>query len=251
MSSSKQRCRRTNNKGKPCKGIAIKGSGYCWDHSGLPIQAINGNELTLLGSSSKTNEKIESLKRIYQEVTSEAVQSKTILANSQKIRKELIRLEASKDCLTPEVVAKQEDKIEELKSDIKKIEQQLTKARLTSSSIASLKQDPQLLTELEENELKCKLEETEKVLSSIQGDTQSNINDFLRIQEEARKELECVICLEVPHSRLHIFSCNDHHLICQTCKDKNIKSCPVCRHVFGTSSPKRNRIAEKMIEKLT
>ena len=248
---SQQRCLGLTKKGKPYKGNPFGNSMCCYDHKDVSAQGPNANESINLESSSTAEDKVVALENIYQEVSSEVWTIKAKLANSQLIKKEITRLEASEDCLSHETMAKQEKKLEELKIETEKIEQELNKALATARLIASLKQDPQLLTTIEEEELKCRLQQTEKVLNSIQGDTQNSINEYLLVQEEARKELECVICLKVPKAGEHIFSCNDHHLLCCKCNVKSITSCPVCRHVFGTSSPKRNRLAEKMIQKLS
>ena len=242
---------RIYKKGKPCKGNPVSNSMYCYDHKDVSAQGPNTIESISLESSSTAEDKVVALEHIYQEVTSEQWILKAKLANSQLIKKEITRLEASEDCLSHETMAKKEKKLEELKMETQKIEQEMTKALSTASLIASLKEDPQLLTNIEEEELKCRLQQTERVLNSIQGDTQNSINEYLIVQEEARKELECVICLEVPKAGEHVFSCSEHHLLCCKCNAKSITSCPVCRHVFGTSSPKRNRLAEKMIQKLT
>jgi len=67
--------------------------------------------------------------------------------------------------------------------------------------------------------------------------------------KEMEKDLECPVCLE---SFLDppIYVCENQHGLCSTCR-KNLvdqkKSCPVCS---GKLTDKRNRIVEKMLEKL-
>ena len=263
------KCLAINSKQLPCKATPIENSNYCRAHT----SKVNTNQNNVQQEQAKIAEKtkpltkdqacfkaedpVEALQENYKKVNEETLNIKSKLANSQQIKKELTRLGASEDCLTVEDIANQEQiieakkkEVEEMKRDIEKIEQQLAKARITAISIATLKQNPQLLTGLEEEELKSRLQLTQKALSSIQGDSHSSIDQYLHVQEEARKELECVICLEVPKAGEHIFSCDDHHLLCNKCNAMSITSCPVCRHFFGTSSPKRNRLAEKMIQKL-
>ncbi len=72
----------------------------------------------------------------------------------------------------------------------------------------------------------------------------------LQVQEKARRELECVICLEVPQREAQVFSCREHHLICSGCNEHALFACPVCRQNFRLTSPARNRLAEKMIQQL-
>jgi hypothetical protein len=50
---------------------------------------------------------------------------------------------------------------------------------------------------------------------------------------------------------LHVYSCDSDHLMCETCKDKCTDECPVCRQNFRVTPPRRNRLAEKMLEKLS
>jgi hypothetical protein len=80
--------------------------------------------------------------------------------------------------------------------------------------------------------------------------TQLGMDAMLQVQEKARKELECVICLDVPHREIQVFSCLQHHLMCSECNKHAMQSCPVCRQDFKKTPPARNRLAEKMIQQL-
>ena len=73
---------------------------------------------------------------------------------------------------------------------------------------------------------------------------------MLQVQEDAVSELECVICLMVPRKEAQVFSCQQHHLFCSECNDRLLESCPLCKENFTMIPPTRNRLAEKMIEKL-
>jgi hypothetical protein len=73
---------------------------------------------------------------------------------------------------------------------------------------------------------------------------------MLQVQEKAQKELECVVCLDVPRKSAQVFSCLEHHLICSQCYQRALSFCPVCRQNFWVTQPARNRLAEKMIEQL-
>ena len=76
------------------------------------------------------------------------------------------------------------------------------------------------------------------------------MNVMLQVQEKARRELECIVCLEVPRRDTPVYSCLEHHLICSECKRHTFLSCPVCRQNFRETPPARNRLAEKMIQQL-
>ncbi len=79
---------------------------------------------------------------------------------------------------------------------------------------------------------------------------QEEMNSMLQVQENARRELECIICLEVPKKESHVFSCLEHHLICLECSKHRLESCPVCKQGFRETPLGRNRLAEKMISQL-
>ena len=65
------------------------------------------------------------------------------------------------------------------------------------------------------------------------------------------QDLECTICLELPDTTKaaseHVFSCQQHHIICQGCLQHKILSCPVCRQDFLKAKPQRNYLAERLI----
>jgi hypothetical protein len=68
-------------------------------------------------------------------------------------------------------------------------------------------------------------------------------------REENLIDLECVICQSIPEPErsgfLHIFSCQQHHLLCGSCAIK-VDQCPVCKQDFKTQSFQRNFLAERM-----
>ena len=64
------------------------------------------------------------------------------------------------------------------------------------------------------------------------------------------KDLECMICLELPDTTKaseYVFSCQQHHIICQGCLQIKIQSCPICRQDFLKAKPQRNYLAERLI----
>jgi hypothetical protein len=85
---------------------------------------------------------------------------------------------------------------------------------------------------------------------SLGSSRQDEVNALLQVQEQARRELECVICLEVPKKETHVFSCLESHLICLECSKHRLESCPVCKQSFIGNKLTRNRLAEKMIFQL-
>jgi hypothetical protein len=78
----------------------------------------------------------------------------------------------------------------------------------------------------------------------------NQMDAMLQVQEKTRRELECVICLEIPQKEDHVFSCLEHHLICLECSKHTLRECPVCRKSYGRNGPLRNRMAEKLILQL-
>ena len=86
--------------------------------------------------------------------------------------------------------------------------------------------------------------EAEQTLKNLE----SNLHAVLDVQQEICQELECVICLEVPLASKRVFSCSQHHLICDNCAGHVLKSCPVCQENFVKSPPTRNRLAEKILQ---
>ena len=73
---------------------------------------------------------------------------------------------------------------------------------------------------------------------------------MLQVHEKAQRELECVICIEVPQRETQVFSCVEHHLICLDCSRHDLELCPVCAQSFKDAPLTRNRLAEKMILQL-
>ena len=66
--------------------------------------------------------------------------------------------------------------------------------------------------------------------------------------QESFSDLECVICQSVPepeNGNLHIFSCQQHHLLCHSCL-RRIEECPICKQDFKAISSQRNFLAERI-----
>jgi hypothetical protein len=73
---------------------------------------------------------------------------------------------------------------------------------------------------------------------------------MLKVQEDLRHELECVICLELPRPPAGILSCRQQHLICTVCNSNNLTSCPMCKQNLQEVPLEKNRLADKLIQQL-
>ena len=74
----------------------------------------------------------------------------------------------------------------------------------------------------------------------------NQMDAMLQVQEKTRRELECVICLEVPKKEDHVFSCLEHHLICLECFKHTLQECPICRQDFRKACLSTNQHATSM-----
>ena len=131
--------------------------------------------------------------------------------------------------------------------------QKITQADILNREIISLENDSSFCNDADLNLLNLKIENAEKSFSLLCTPTQDskNLTEVLNVHEDLSKELECVICLEVPLSNSQVFSCSEHHLLCSECKNNpSVLSCPICRQNFNSSPATRNRLAEKMIQTL-
>ncbi len=71
--------------------------------------------------------------------------------------------------------------------------------------------------------------------------------------------LSCIVCQNVPNEDnvgvgvvkedFKMFSCSQHHLICQECVDQ-VMTCFVCEEDFYDFTPSRNYLAERMIQQI-
>ena len=75
-----------------------------------------------------------------------------------------------------------------------------------------------------------------------------SLTAVLNVQQEACSELECVICITIPPGE--VFTCSNDHILCSECNSK-VNVCPVCQINFEETPARRNRLAEKLIQKLT
>jgi hypothetical protein len=135
---------------------------------------------------------------------------------------------------------------------IKEDEKIIFEARQINTKISLLERNPSL--QQSSKEMKMMIEKAKEILRNLESITEESsseaLNAVLQAQQDAREELQCVICLDVPRADTHIFSCLEQHLICTACNQKRLSSCPICRQSFEQSPQARNRLAEKMIRRL-
>jgi DNA repair ATPase RecN len=121
-----------------------------------------------------------------------------------------------------------EKQIQDLKSSaffmteekIKEAEKIILEARQINTKISFLERNPSLQQSTEE--MKLMIEKAKEILRNLESTTEESSNEalnaVLQAQQDAREELKCVICLDVPRADTHVFSCLEQHLICATCK---------------------------------
>ena len=67
--------------------------------------------------------------------------------------------------------------------------------------------------------------------------------------DQLKLEFECPICSEEMDVPTQIFACSNDHYICSECLEMSeVQTCPICREDFTTSSPKRRKAAEKLLQ---
>ena len=68
--------------------------------------------------------------------------------------------------------------------------------------------------------------------------------------EDLRKDLECIVCWDIPR-RVPIVQCRNGHIICQDCQPKlQTPNCPQCRIPYGNETPIRALTAERCIRQI-
>ena len=112
-----------------------------------------------------------------------------------------------------------------------------------------------------ENEIKRKIKDTKEKIKTLEiPDTKAafcetpeqnsenyakqKLLDFLTNSiKEKENDLECPVCLEI--ATIPIYSCQESHLICSTCRPKVVE-CPECRIEYRDNGVlRRHRYAEK------
>ena len=161
------------------------------------------------------------------------------LVETEKLEKRIVDLKSSQEIMTENAIAELQIKILE--------------AQQINEEISFLQMSP-LLQASAKNETISKIEKAKDALRKLDSTTQDSSNEtlnaVLQAQQDARQELECVICLDFPTVDTQVFSCLQQHLMCARCCQQNLRSCAVCRQSFEQTPPARNRLAEKMISRL-
>ena len=78
-----------------------------------------------------------------------------------------------------------------------------------------------------------------------------SLKSSLKREDSAKShpDLECIICHSLPEPQqgnMYVYSCSQHHLLCQDCKTR-VDKCPMCEQNFKLSEPQRNHLAQRMI----
>ena len=136
---------------------------------------------------------------------------------------------------------------------INKMKQKLLGAQQINNQIDLLQKDSSYLNEEGLSELTKSITEAEDTLKILNEpeDTEDYLSDLILVQDRASRQLECVVCLQVPSKTVQVFSCSVHHLLCTKCMNNPaIFLCPICQQDFRKNPPTRNRLAEKMIQAL-
>ena len=182
---------------------------------------------------------------------------KTRISDSEENEVSLARIESSEDFLSPAQIARTHQEIADLRKAVEAKKESLQKSEALDPEIASLRQV--ILTVEEKDEIRAQIKEAEDGLKSlletlqlIPNTSAEQLTSVLQVHEDACRELECVVCIEVPKHLFQVFSCSNHHLLCANCKNNPVISkCPLCKQDFAQYAAERNRLAEKMIQMLT
>jgi hypothetical protein len=141
-----------------------------------------------------------------------------------------------------------------LQEAIKDATDKHAKAIAIKAKVSEIERNPAFLQLSDIEQLMDRLGTVNSIFhnKSLQGPLlEAELDAILKVQNEAKDELECIVCLEVPLQGIKVFSCLEHHLLCSDCAKRILQSCPVCRQNFTKTPPTRNRLAEKMIQHLS
>ena len=182
---------------------------------------------------------------------------KTRISDSKTLENYITQTKRSEDFLSPAQIAGTQQEIAELLKVVETKRESLQKAEGLNRNIAHMSQC--ILTLEEKEEIKAQIFEAENDLKSLleplqlmSSSSAAQLASVLQVQENIRQDLECVVCIEMPLPSIQIFSCQENHLLCINCHNHpDISTCPICRQDFAWIPAQRNRLAEKMVEKLT
>ena len=208
--------------------------------------------------SADTQKKLEinvaGLQKTYSNIKKEVQALKEKIKCANDIKLDLEKLKTSQDYMPDaEITVTQRDLLQKQKA-VDDLQAKLSRAEKIKNEMNQKTQSPLFLTDSQIKTAQKKIEMAKDAIKIIQMSENNEdsallrLNEVLQVQQEARKELECVICLDVP--RKDVYSCTEHHILCENCKHQNLLLCPICRQDFMKTPPARNRLAEKMIQKL-
>ena len=149
----------------------------------------------------------------------------------------------------------------------------LKNAKELSDKIKKFKEMPRFMSEEAIAAERMKMKECMEVSSDIRSKIEElkkrpeylNSGQIISLQREIaslkrrkatngklKSNFECLVCTLVPKEvdgNLHIYSCSNHHLLCQGCLPR-LKECPLCQQNFSTQPAKRNPTAERAVAQM-
>ena len=191
------------------------------------------------------------LQTSFDNLTEEIENFEQKVKTAKAIQENLEKISNSEEFLTDEEINKTEKQISTKRKILQDLEEKVSKAKRLKEEIQQNKKDPSYLTKEHITLNEKKIENAKKSLKKMyfsKGSLEESFNEVLEVQQEALKELECVVCLDVPKE--DVFSCTEHHILCSGCKQKDLLKCPICQQDFAILPPTRNRVAKRMIQKL-
>ena len=187
------------------------------------------------------------LQKYFDNVTKEIEIMREKVQDAKAIKADLIGLSLSKEYMSDEKLAETEQKLDRKRKKLADLENKYAQAKKVKADMAEGEGDEKYMTDDEISATMEKIENVQQVLKTM------NKTDIpVQAQEnndKANKELECVVCLDIPFGT--VFSCTEHHILCLACKFKVTSKCPICAQDFEDIPPTRNRLAERIIATLT
>ena len=203
------------------------------------------------GNEGHLDQNVATLQASFNNITEEINNLGQKVKTAKAIHKDIEKISNLEGFLTDDEIVKKEKNISKKRKILQDLEENVSKAKRLKEEIQQKESDPSYLTEehITLNEKKIKnAKNALKKMHLSKGSFEESFNEVLEVQQEALKELECVICLDVPKE--DVFSCTEHHILCLGCKQKGLLKCPICRQDFAIYPPTRNRVAKRMIQKL-
>ena len=129
--------------------------------------------------------------------------------DAKAINADLTQLYLSKEYMSDGTFAETEQKLGRKRKKLAKLENLYAKAKKVKADIAEKEGDKKYMTADEVSDTMEKIENVQQVLKNM------NKTDMpVQVQqnnEKANKELECVVCLEIPFGM--VCSCKEHHIL--------------------------------------